>query len=200
MSDEARPAEELEAEAAALAAALAGEPVWFVVDGRRWGIRFPGTEEYDDAVSLQSLARRRALAAPEVQAVRHLPASDEEREMFAALLAANAEQLKVAGAGSPERRRLQAQRDHLERRAANRTLADEQADERALLARDRYLTLRLLVDEAGRPVFDPFDPETAAAWERFPMRIKNAARSAVWLMIHTVDTLPFASAPPAGSS
>ncbi len=192
--------DELEQEADALTSALAGEPVWFTVDGTRWGIRHPSTEEYDDAINIQNIARRRALAAPEAQDVRGLPCSPDERDMFETLLRATQERLKGVPHGSLEQRNLLARLARLQKMVAERTLADELADERALVARDRYLTLRLLVDAAGAQVFDVYDPAVKRAWEKFSMKVKNAARSAVWLVMQVIENIPFASEPPAKSS
>lgn len=180
--------------------ALHGEPVWFEVDGQRWGLRHPATEEYDDAVNIQNIARRRAMAAPEMQELRSLPCSPEEQATFAAMIRATQEQLKGLAHGSLEQRHLLARLARLRRMAAERTLADEVADERALVARDRYLTLRLLVNEHGQQVFDVYDPLVKKAWDRFPMKVKNAARAAVWTVIQVIEQIPLASAPPPKSS
>lgn len=183
-----------------IAQALQGEPVWFDVDGVRWGIRHPSTEEYDDAVNIQNIVRRRVLLAPEVQELRGQPCSDDERETFEALIRATQDRIKGLAHGSLEQRNLLARLARLQKMLAERTLADEIADERALVARDRYLTMRLLVDEHGQQVFDIYDPKVKMAWDRFPMKVKNAARSAVWLVMQIIENIPLASAPPPKSS
>lgn len=183
-----------------IAQALQGEPIWFDVDSVRWGIRHPSTEEYDDAVNIQNIMRRRTLLAPEAQELRGQPCSPDERETFEALIRATQDRLKGLAHGSLEQRHLLARLGRLQKMLAERTLADEIADERALVARDRYLTLRLLVDAAGEQVFDVYDPAVKRAWDKFPMKVKNAARSAVWLVMQVIENIPLASAPPPKSN
>lgn len=180
--------------------ALQGEPIWFDVDGTRWGIRHPSTEEYDDAVNIQNIVRRRTLLAYEVQELHGQPCSDDERATFEALIRATQDRIKSSAHGSLEQRNLLARLARLQKMLAERTLADEIADERALVARDRYLTMRLLVDEHGQQVFNIYDPSVKVAWDKFPMKVKNAARSAVWLVMQIIENIPLASAPPPKSS
>jgi len=60
----------------------------------------------------------------------------------------------------------------------------------ARLRRDRFLTARLLCDEAG-PLFDVDTPEGVAAWDALPLTVKDAARPVVWRMLEAMNTLPF---------
>ena len=73
----------------------------------------------------------------------------------------------------------------------SRTLADEIANERAILARDRWLTIHLLCDEHGRQLFDPDNVQSVAAWEKVPIRVKDAARPLVWEVLRLVVDAPF---------
>jgi len=180
--------------------ALDGKPIWFPVNGRRWGVRQLTTEEYDQAVHIQNIALKRALAAPEVQDLKNLPPSDDEKATFAALVGALTQRIKDAEQGSPEQRTLLARLARLQKMAAARTLADEVAAEYALVARDRWLTMRLLLRADGTPVFDLTDPQLGAKWNRLGGRVKDAARSAVWEAVAVYENLPFDSEPPPAPS
>ncbi len=170
---------------------IEGRGVPFVVDGRVFLIRQPTTEEYDDATWVQNITRRRALTMPEVAALKDQPISDAERELFERMIASAEEAFAVAEEGSPQKRALAERVAALRRVLETRTLADEVAEERAILARDRYLALRLICDETGKQLFDPNDPQSRARWERAPTRLKDAARRAIWEMLQAIEALPF---------
>ena len=82
----------------------------------------------------------------------------------------------------------------------NRSLADEIAEERGILARDRWLTLRLLCDESGKPVVPP-GKVAKDSWALLPLRVRNEARPLIWTILSIVNDLPFGWAqPPAPKS
>lgn len=168
-----------------------GKGVPFYVDGTPFLIRQPTTEEYDDAIALQNLVIRRTLALPDVKALASVPCSDAERLTYEAMIAAAEMRFKEAEEGSVERDALAEQINRLQRTIERRTLADETASERGVLARDRWLTMRLLCDEHGKPAFNTLDPNVGEAWERLPMRVKNEARPAVWRVLGMVRDAPF---------
>lgn len=178
-------------ERASLVDVLDGKAVPFSVDGTTFLIRQPTTEEYDDAIALQNLVIRKTLALPEVRALKDVPCSDAERLTYEAMIAAADMRFHEAEDGSLEKDALAEQIARLQRTIANRTLADETASERGVLARDRWLTMRLLCDEHGKPLFDTASPHVGAAWEALPMRIKNEARPAVWRVLGMVRDAPF---------
>jgi ABC-type nitrate/sulfonate/bicarbonate transport system ATPase subunit len=95
------------------------------------------------------------------------------------------------GRGDAEKDALLDRIAALQRTLDKRSLADELAGERALLARDRYLTQRLLQDEHGKPALDLRGPDFAQQWERLPLRVKDAARPAVWTVLGQVRQAPF---------
>lgn len=168
-----------------------GKGVPFSVDGAAFLIRQPTTEEYDDALALQNLVIRRTLAQPEIKELRDVPCSDAERLTYEAMIAAANIRFHEAEDGSLEKDALAEQITRLQRTMESRTLADETASERGVLARDRWLTMRLICDEDGKPLFDTTDPKVGDAWERLPMKVKNEARPAVWRVLGMVRDAPF---------
>lgn len=188
-------------EADSVTNALEDKPIWFTDrKGRRWGIRQLTTEEYDQAVHIQNIALKRSLAAPEVQDLKGLPPSDDEKATFAALVGALTQRIKEAEQGSPEQRTLLARLGRLQKMTAARTLADEVAAEYALVARDRWLTMRLLLRADGTPAFDTTDPKLSVKWNRLAGQVKDVARSAVWEAVAVYENLPFDSEPPPAPS
>lgn len=178
-------------ERANLVDVLDGKAVPFSVDGATFLVRQPTTEEYDDAIALQNLVIRRTLAMPEVKALKDTPCSDAERLTYEAMIEATNIRFHEAEDNSLEKDALLEQITRLQRTLENRTLADETASERGVLARDRWLTMRLLCDEDGRQLFDTTKPDVGDAWEALPLRVKNEARPAVWRVLGMVRDAPF---------
>lgn len=165
-----------------LADLLLGKGLPFEVDGVQFYLRQPTTEEYDDAMMLADLVRTSFLASPEMVELRRQPASDE----LLALVGELREKAKKA-ATQEEKIQLIRQAEEL----GKRTLADELAGRQASLKRDRYLTARLLCDADGKALCDTTTPEGVEAWERVPLRVKEAARPVIWKMITVMESLPF---------
>lgn len=163
----------------------------FEVDGVAFQIRQPATEEYDDAIAMQRLVYRRTLALPEVKALEDQPCSDGERERYEALIAATQQDFEEAEPGSARKDALAEDIARLERDLDKRTLAQEIASERAIMARDRWLCARLLCDGDGKPVFKTNDKSFPEQWERLPLRVKEAARPAIWAALGLVNAVPF---------
>lgn len=172
-----------------------GAGIWIDYQGHRLQIRQPTTEEYDEALWLQTVKRRQVLANPEVAALKELPISEGERILFDALISAAEQQFEgMKGDNSSGADML---RDRLARRVANlrtllekRTLADEVAEERAVVVRDRWLTYRLLCDESGRALYPHGEKDGARA----PVELLDLARDAVWRMIQVIENIPFSLA------
>lgn len=174
-----------------LAEILDGKGVPFTVDGATFLVRPPTTEEYDDAIAMERLMRRRWLGDPALQAMKDEPCSQQERDLYEAMIKDADKRFRETEDGSPEKDALLDRIAALQRTLEKRTLADELAGERALLARDRYLTQRLLQDEHGKPALDLRAPDFAQQWERLPLRVKDAARPAVWTVLGQVRQAPF---------
>lgn len=184
-------ADQADDERASLVDVLDGKAVPFSVDGTTFLIRQPTTDEYDECIALQNLTIRRIMALPEIQDLRRVPCSDAERLTYEAMIHAADMRFKEAEEGSLEKDTIAEQIVRLQRTLDNRTLADETASERGVLARDRWLTMRLICDEDGKPLFDTTKPSVADAWERLPLRVKEAARPAVWRVLGMVRDAPF---------
>jgi hypothetical protein len=174
-----------------LTSVLDGEGTPFEVDGVSLLIRPPTPEEYDDAMNIQALAYRKALALPEIRDLGDEPCSDAERESYEAMIASAEAEFKEAEDGSDRKREAAEMSARLKRALERRTLAEELASDRSTLARDRYLTSRLLCDRTGRKILDPKAKNYVEQWAAIPPRVKDAARSAVWTELGKVRTAPF---------
>ncbi|HNU04161.1 MAG TPA: hypothetical protein PKL67_08400 [Anaerolineae bacterium] len=173
--------------------ALAGKGTPFEVDGVSFLIRPPTTEEYDDAEALGKLVRLRTLRLPFIAEVASEPCTDQERAIYESMIAAAEERFQQAEDGSAVKDALARRIADLQRQIDRRTLADEMADERATLARDRWLCMRLLCDDQGRQAV-PLDSKPAVAealWEAIPIAVKNQARPAIWNEVRKVREAPF---------
>lgn len=179
------------ADEATLSDVMMAQPVPFEVEGEAFLIRHPSTEEYDDAISLLRLVQRRTMALPEVSGVRDTPCSDFERASYEALIAASEREFEEAEEGTPKKRAMADEVARLQNDLDKRTLADEIATERGVLARDRWLCARLLCDTDGKPVFECNAKDFKEKWERLPMSVKNAARPAIWSVLGMIRRAPF---------
>lgn len=158
---------------------VAGTPVWFEYGGKRYQIVQPTVEQYDDAQIVQSASESLWRKRPEIVEVAEAPCSDEERAIFSLSIKRIEDQI----ANLPDDRQdeiitLRNRKAAMLREIEERTLADELVSDRALLARDRYLTKVLLRDEHGNR------PEIT-------LGLANAARQHVWKVIAAIDSIPF---------
>lgn len=187
------------AEQATLSDAASAEPVGFRVGKDKFRIRKPTNEEFDDAQALQRLTYRRTMANPEVRALANLPCDGSERLSLQAIL----EDLRTRFAEAEDgeaKADLSEQIADMQDTLEHRTLADQTASERAALVRDRWLCARLLqlpvLDESGEvsrwePAFDTQSDDFSERWERLPLQVKDAARSAIWRVLAMVRDAPF---------
>jgi hypothetical protein len=178
-------------QANSLADILDGKGVPFVVDGATFLIRPPTTEEYDDAIAMERLMQKRWLSDPALASLKDEPCSDEERRTYQVMIDAAERQFTEAADGSQEKQNLAERLASLQRTIEKRTLAEELAGDRALLARDRYLTQRLLCDEHGKQILNPRAADFPEQWEGLPLKVKNAARPAIWTALGQVRQAPF---------
>lgn len=174
-----------------LADILDGKGAPFTVDGASFLIRPPTTEEYDDAMAIERMVKKRWLGDPALARLKDEPCSEEERASYLGMIAATDKEFQEAEDGSATKNALLDRIASLQRALEKRTMLDEVATERAILARDRYLVQRLLVDGAGKPVLDPRSPDFPEQWERLPLKVKNGARPAVWRVLGQVRQAPF---------
>lgn len=167
----------------------------FEADGALYWIDQPTTEEYDDAMAIEQMVMAHWRGQPEMAALAEQPVSDGERSLYRSLIEDANRRASEARPGSATQQAAQEEAGRLQRTLAERSLADEVAGRRALLARDRYLCQRLLCDADGQRLLDWRTPggarQSAAAWERISLRVKNAARPAIWRVIAGVRAAPF---------
>lgn len=176
-----------------VADALAGKGTPFEVGGSSFLIRPPTTEEYDDAEALGKLVRLRTLRLPFVAEAASEPCTDQEKAVYQGMIDAAEERFRLAEDGSAVKDALARRIADLQRQIERRTLADELAEERAMLARDRWLCMRLLCDADGRQAV-PLDgkaEEIEAIWEAISLEVKNRARAPIWNEIRKVREAPF---------
>ena len=167
--------------AAVLSAMLDGGGISFEFGGAVFLIRQPTTEEYDDALMIEESVRQDVLHSALVVDLKDKPG--EQSSQLAEQLETEAE----AEASLPKKRQLLDRAERLRRNDS----AHEIANLRAHLARDRWLTARLLCNADGEQLVNPETTEGVATWERLPMRLKDTARPYVWQMLEAVNTLPF---------
>lgn len=165
---------------------LHGKGIPFQVDGVAFSIRQPTTEEYDDAISLAQLTKVAVELSDQMADVRGKPVPDLER------LADELERMAQDETNLPK------QLDYMDRAKRLRAWTVDQylAQQRAVLARDRWLTARLLCNAEGEQMFDTTTAAGVAAWERLPLRVKNAAMPHVRTMLGVIEELPFVSETP----
>jgi hypothetical protein len=163
----------------------------FEVSGVSFSIRPPAPEEYDDAMNLQTLVYRRSMAAPEIKELADVPCSDEEQLSYAMMIANAEARFKEAEEGSEIKRDAANTISFLKRQIASRTLAEELSQDRATLARDRWLCMRLLCDGKGEQLLDPKDPELATKWATISPVIRDAARQSIWAELGKARNAPF---------
>lgn len=170
--------------------ALGNSMLTFRSEGRNWSIRQPLPEEYDDAMSLQTMTYRKVLQQPHVQAVANMPCSEGERALLEGMISLTERRFREAEDG-PQKDDLAQELARLQNDLTSRTLAQETASDRAALTRDRWLCMRLLCDENGKAIFDTSATDFEEKWNKFPIKIKDDARPAIWRALTLVREAPF---------
>jgi hypothetical protein len=160
-----------------------GTPVAFEHQGQTYQVRQPTTSEYDDAQALYDAAATRWRNMAEIAALAAVPPTD--LALFERAIQQLSQKL-AEEADERKREHITARLASMRREVEHRTAQDESVVERALLARDRYLTQALLCDNQGKTLCPDRD-----AFERLPMSLKNAARPHVWRVWRMVERVPF---------
>lgn len=165
----------------------------FEVNHKTFYIRQPLPEEYDDADSLKTLIYQRTLKEEFTQEVANVPCSDAERMLYQTVLKNVQDRFdNLNGDADPALKdQLAAELVRLQAEIDSRTLAEEYASDKANLSRDRWLTMRLLCDDQGKPVFNLRAKDFQARWANFPMPVKDAARPVIWRALALVREAPF---------
>lgn len=177
---------------ATLADTLSPGPVSFEVGGRTYYVRPPTPEEYDEAITIFEIAKKRALASTELADLKDAPMSDEEKETYKMAVEMTTERLKEVEAGTPEEERLLTTRARLMEIIETTSLAEELAAKRAVIKRDRWLTMRLLCRRNGSSIFDTNDPKSVEKFQtQVSPAIRQAAREHVVALLQGITDLPF---------
>lgn len=161
---------------------LDGTPLTFEFGGRKFMLRQPTTAEYDDAQGIYDAAAARWRRMTEIQALANVPA--EDIAMFERAIEHLATEL-AAEEDTRKQDHIKARLSSMRREIEHRTALDESVADRALTARDRYLTKVLLCDDQGKALCVSDD-----AWERLPISLKNTARAHVWAVWRMVESVP----------
>lgn len=177
----------------ALTEAMAGSRVPFTVEGARYQIRQPTTEEYDDAMATLKMWRAYWLAQPEVRRLQELPCTAAEVIRYQTHIQQAEGLFQELPEQDARKADLASLVVRLQAALEGRTLAQETADHRAILARDRWLCQRLLEDEHGQPLVDMSQgfEKARAQWEAIPLAVKNAARMPIHRALALVEEAPF---------
>lgn len=167
----------------------------FDVDGQLFHVRQPMPEEYDDGEMLKTLAYQKTLKQDYVQDVAAVPCSDGEKALFERVISDTQARFDALGdvENAALKDQLAAEIARLRNDITDRTLAEEFASDKATLARDRWLTMRLLLDENGKAIFDLAAKDFPEKWAKFPIKVKDAARVFIWHALSLVREAPFSS-------
>lgn len=179
-------------QAVTLSEVTAGGPLAFPVGSKTYYVAQPTCEEYDDAQYLYERAYAKAMADPDIKALKAEPCSDDERAMYEGLAALKEAQAgKLPEGATDERKALLDEAERLRAMAATRTAAEELAHDRARRVKDRWLALHLLCDAAGNRTYDPNGAADIARFGRFWMRTAKELEPVVWQVLRIVETAPF---------
>jgi len=164
----------------------------FEIDGKKFFVRQPSPEEYDDADALKTLTYNRTLEQDYVKDVADMPCSTGERALFQMVLETTQEKFEHAnGDDQMLKDSLSAEIVRLQGEIETRTLAQEFASDKATLTRDRWLTMRLLCNDTGKAVFNVRAKDFETQWTKFPIKVKDAARPVIWRALTLVREAPF---------
>jgi len=172
---------------------LSGEMIPFEANGTKYWIRQPLTEDLDEAEFIQRLIEKRTLLRPEVAELCAYPCTPEARTGFEFEIQKLETLYRDLDPKEVQRLSNLARRiADFRRRVESYNLGQELADERSILARDRFLCIILLCNEAGSQVIgDTSTKEGLQQWEDLDRSVKERARPAIWKVMRLVDELPF---------
>ena len=176
-----------------------GVLLWFEA-GKRWYVRPPKSEEYDEARHIERTALKLAQARPEVKQLAAIPISGVERARYELSIAHWKKTFDEQEDGTTLKEQAADMLAWLQTAMESRTEADVEAEAVATLKRDRFLLFLLLCDENGRATFKPSDPEAEREWDALPVPVKNAGRGTIRKVLEALETLPFGSDLPQDSA
>jgi len=157
-------------------------------------LRPPNTAELDDANTTLRLARAKFVDRYADDLI-DIPPSDADIKALERALTTAEERFADAEDGSVAKLRASYQVASLQRNLEDRTQLDEQADEVALLARDRELAFVMFCNDKGNSLFIARLEDTVKRWHQLSIRVKDRARPGIWRVLEALDNVPFASDP-----
>lgn len=170
--------------------------LWFEVGDERHYVRPPTTEQFDEASGVERVAGAAYRAREGVAALATLPPSADDIVIRKREIARYEKLFNEAEDGTTAKENAADMIAALQVLMENRSRADQETEQWAMLKRDRYLVLVCLCDAEGVRLFTSNTPETLAAWESLPLVVKDNARSCIWRILRAMRLLPFASATP----
>lgn len=162
-------------------------------DGQKWFMRQPDDWLYDYAIAIREAAEAELLADPDMQRLKNMPPSKEwQAQQTLAIETTESEiaALKKKGkARKPEEDiELKKQEDWLQRllKPSDYSRAEELALKRGKRAFESWLIPRLIVDEAGNPLFEMDTDAGKALWDALGMQIKTQLRVPFYYAVNLI--------------
>lgn len=161
--------------------------------GFRWLIRQPTDYEYDIALSVSEAAEAESRAQPEVQAVAKLPPTTDwilQQDNVRQTNQRRIDELAAKPARTTEEEvELDNLREYIQRlvdpRKFNR--ADEIARKAANRARDTWFIRRLVVDQNGNSLFDPYQESTQKRWRKIGRSTQQELQSPLYKVLFLIQ-------------
>lgn len=158
---------------------------------QRWYLRPPNTEQIDEARYVERVTAAVMRARPEMERLAQLPPSDGEMLAYKLAITRWEQTFQEQEDNTTQKERAADMLAYLQQAMEKRTRADEEAGDRAIEARDRYLTFACLAREDGKRVFRGDDAGASEGWEALDFRVKEAARPHVRRLLKVLEVLPF---------
>lgn len=174
--------------------------------GFRWFMRQPTDYEYDIALGVSEAAEAETRAQPEVQAVANLPPTADWIAQQESVRKTNQDRIKELSAKparTPEEEiELDTLREYVQRlvdpHRFNR--ADEIARKAANRARDTWFIRRLVVDENGRSLFDPYQEVTQRRWRKIGRSTQQSLHPKLYRVLFLIQIAKNSSADQSSAS
>jgi hypothetical protein len=157
-------------------------------------LRPPDTGELDDANTTLRLSRAKFINTYG-DILADIPASESDLNAINKAIENAEKRFEEADDGTVAKLRASYQVSTLQRSLEGRMKLDEEADDVAILARDRELALVLLCDDQGNSLYRASDPDTIRRWHMLSIRVKDRARVSIWRILEALENVPFASVP-----
>lgn len=165
--------------------------LWFKAGSETYYLRPPTTEQYDEATGVERVATVLFRSREDVSRLAEFPPSLDDVVLRTRELKRYEELFAEAADGSTKKELAADMIAALQVLLSNRTRADQEAETRAMLKRDRYLVMVCLCDVNGKRTFANGSADSVDQWEGFSLGVKDAARSHIWRILRAMKMLPF---------